>query len=752
MRNFYMMTVGFMATLAGLLSTAQADDVVVRHTTRTGKSEKLVVDHRQLPELTKALSESRTIETFRSAEKHERESAQKIPMRSPAADDEQQDGFKVFFAVEDEQAPEGMIYMPWKVYVCKGNGAYGREYYNYSYYPDDETLAQGYAWGCYVPEGEYTIILCSNICLDTGAEYPEYLTCLYIVKENVRIEGDTTITFRQSEAKNIITASLVLPDGTVAPGDSYVYDDDGNLIGEREDLWIGSSRSFINVNGDYSLNLGNFEGSLDMVYINDISDNWIYAINMAMVDANGAYASCVTRRGPITSSLEIRNDPADYRLTSVRFNQNLPNVNPDVKGFGISTQIAWKGADWNLSTGGMTFDKYGICDEIPVYIDAPASDLTSPDAIDLITSIAVATDKIKITPEDWEGNPVLDENGDPYFYYSYLFVKSPGIYQQAEGKYICMDNFGYDISEYPEESFLLPYDKLFSYEKTAETEFFTNAPVLSMVPDSFIREGYSRFGVYPTSYYPCLSSYDLTYTLSASFNGEIIVENKNFTLFDWDEWANENYKEGGLFDVKINALWNADDAESVVESRISIDTRKEDYSAPQVIRWQLRDSDNITDKATSESRLIVMCQEDMDSDFDFNISIAQLPDHALEANKIREEPFYDMGIWQTRRVYEVNLSDFPGVEGEKYSLVFQLSDASDNTSVQTIGNAFEWAESTGITSAANDYRVFVTDGKLHAPEDATVFTVDGQRADRTSLNRGLYIVKTKTGAVKIMIP
>lgn len=752
MRNFYMMAVGFMATLAGLLSTAQADDVVVRHTTRTGKSEKLVVDHRQLPELTKALRESRTIETFRSAEKHERESAQKIPMRSPAADDEQQDGFKVFFAVEDEQAPEGMIYMPLKVYVCKGNGAYGREYYNYSYYPDDETLAQGYAWGCYVPEGEYTIILCSGISLDTGAEYPEYLTCLYIVKENVRIEGDTTITFRQSEAKNIITASLVLPDGTVAPGDSYVYDDDGNLIGEREDLWIGSSRSFINVNGDYSLNLGNFEGSLDMVYINDISDNWIYAINMAMVDANGAYASCVTRRGPITSSLEIRNDPAYYRLTSVRFNQNLPNVNPDVKGFGISTQIAWKGADWNLSTGGMTFDKYGIYDEIPVYIDAPASDLTSPDAIDLITSIAVATDKIKITPEDWEGNPVLDENGDPYFYYSYLFVKSPGIYQQAEGKYICMDNFGYDIAEYPEESFLLPYDKLFSYEKTAETEFFTNAPVLSMVPDSFILEGYSRFGVYPTSYYPCLSSYDLPYTLSASFNGESIVENKSFTSFDWDEWANENYKEGGLFDVKINALWNADDAEGVVESRISIDTRKEDYTAPQVIRWQLRDSDNITDRATSESRLIVMCQEDMDSDFDFNISIVQLPDHALEANKIREEPFYDMGIWQTRRVYEVNLSDFPGVEGEKYSLVFQLSDASGNTSVQTIGNAFEWAESTGITSVANDYRVFVTDGKLHAPEDATVFTVDGQRADRNSLNPGLYIVKTKTGAVKIMIP
>ena len=188
---------------------------------------------------------------------------------------------------------------------------------------------------------------------------------------------------------------MILPDGSEAPGDNYIYDETGTIVGRRENLWVGASRSFININGDYSLNLGNFEGKLDLVYINDISSNWVYAINMAMVDENGAYAACVTKRGPITSSCEFRNDPSNYSNTTVRFNPKLPGVNDECKGYGISTKIAWKGADWNLGIGGMILNKLGVADEIPVYIDASASDFASPDAIDLITSISVAADVTK---------------------------------------------------------------------------------------------------------------------------------------------------------------------------------------------------------------------------------------------------------------------------------------------------------------------------------------------------------------------
>ena len=97
---------------------------------------------------------------------------------------EQPEGFAVRFAVEEEEGPEGMVYYPWKVYVCKGNGEYDRDYYNYSYYPDDEIIAQGYAWGCYVPEGEYTVILCSELRKPAaeGEEMGEFVTTSYVVK------------------------------------------------------------------------------------------------------------------------------------------------------------------------------------------------------------------------------------------------------------------------------------------------------------------------------------------------------------------------------------------------------------------------------------------------------------------------------------------------------------------------------------------------------------------------------------------
>ena len=185
---------------------------------------------------------------------------------------------------------------------------------------------------------------------------------------------------------------------------------------------------------------------------------------MAMVDENGAYAACVTKRIPITSSCEFRNDPSNYSNTTVRFNPKLPGVNDECKGYGISTKIAWKGADWNLGIGGMILNKLGVADEIPVYIDASASDFASPDAIDLITSISVAADVTKIIPTDENGNPFLDDNGEPYFYYECSTI-STGLYREEGNKYMCVGDYGYDIAEYPDESFLLPYDEFFSYEK-----------------------------------------------------------------------------------------------------------------------------------------------------------------------------------------------------------------------------------------------------------------------------------------------
>lgn len=431
----------------------------------------------------------------------------------------------------------------------------------------------------------------------------------------------------------------------------------------------------------------------------------------------------------------------------------MPGVNADAKGFGVATKVAWKGADWGMDIEGIIYNGLGISDELPLYINAPASDFSSSTAFDLITVPIVATDKIKNLAIDWEGNPLLDDNGEIVYFYDYPAIIGPGIYREEDDKYICCDWYGYDVDEYPLESFLFPYDKEFSFEKTVNTEFFLNAPILSVFADSFIREGYSRFSLEPTFYYPCLSSYSLPYSISAKYNGTQVVENGTVYTFNFEEWSFENYKEPGIFDIDLSAAWKTGDDMAIVGNTIHIDTRNEDYFVPQIVRWQLRSQDgSIGDIASSAAKIYLMCQEDVDSDFNVSVSSPEIEDYNFAVKMIRDESFYDYGEWLIRRVYEVSLEDFPGVKGNKYSLEFSLSDNSGNTSKQTIGNAFEWADTTGINSVTINNDIYFANGILYAPANAEVFTIDGRRANRNALTSGIYLVRIGNKTVKVLVP
>lgn len=750
MKRIHKMAIVLLAGIPLLPTTVKADDMIVRYTDNTGRLTKTVTDHTQIRKVQDALTASIGTGSFKTLIAEETASTdtetRHLLRRSPDYEEEEPEGFKVFFAVEEEEAPEGMIYEPWKVYVCKGDGAYGSEYYNYSYYPDQEILDQGYAWGCYVPEGEYTIILCSEVFKIKGDSQREYYTALYVVKENVSITGDTTITFRQSDAKNCITASCLLPDGSDA-GTPWITGEDGYPV-MREDVMMSAVRSIVNINGDYSLNLGNFsQGDLDCVFINDISANWVYAISMTVVDDEGAYVNCVTHPGPIDSDLHVTNDPNGYVRHVVRFNPEMPGVNPDARGFGVMTDVAWKGVSWINGYKCVKYNGLGISDPLPVYINATPSDHHSPYAFDLVVAPIVANDVSEIT--------FADENGNLVSYYEFQLLSGPGLFQEADDKLVCMDWAGYSNEEYPEELFLLPYDE-FSFTPGEDTAFFTYAPVSTIAIDNFRNEAFARFGISCSFNYPCIATGWLPYSLTASYNGEIIAEEIADAEFDWYKWSMEDqkYTAPGVFDISIKSPWKAEDPGAMVSQTLRIDTQNADFLPPQMVRWQLRDnSGNLTDKATLATRLLLMSQENSEDDYSLHLSCPELPDYEFNCGNYKEVRYDDWGIVSYRRVYEISLEDFPGTRGESYSLTFEMTDASGNSSVQTIGHAFEWSGNSGVGEIRKDSEeICVSGGILTAPADAVIFTADGRQVSRTSLSSGLYIVKTAEKTVKVIVP
>lgn len=196
-------TITAIALMALTSSHVVAQDIVVNYRTTDGKIESTTVDRKQLPEVRKFMQAGIPLPA-------EQKRLLKSPAKSPDPGTETPEGFKVTFAVENEN-PEGYTYEPWKVYVTQPDGEFGEGYYNYAYYPDEWMIEQGIGWwGCYIPEGTYSLILATARRYDNTDDYYN----AYIVKTNVTIDRDITFTFRQSEAKNLLTAKFLYHDGS----------------------------------------------------------------------------------------------------------------------------------------------------------------------------------------------------------------------------------------------------------------------------------------------------------------------------------------------------------------------------------------------------------------------------------------------------------------------------------------------------------------------------------------------------------
>ena len=673
------------ALIAG--STALAQDVVVSKLEKGKKPVRTVVDISTLREQ-KHQSQGKQAWDMSTPAQDRTAVKEHGPFLSPAYEGEEPEGFKVLFDVVDETPDFDGYYSPYKVYVCKGDGAYS---HNYAYKPEGEE-AEIYAWGCYVPEGEYTVILATDRYEKTDEPYVlegVKLTPCYIVLEGVKIDGDKTITFRQSDAKNLITSKMLLPDGSeIPPSILYNLDENGESTCE-----MGFSRTMLNKADDCCLNMMNLGGSRDEIYVNDLSDEWVYALNFTYADATGAYQAAIVERGPFTSSVTLSNDPQDYTCTTVRFNDELPGIDTETKGFGIEAEGYWKGADWNMGANAYFQGYFNATDEIPVYLYRNRKADIDFMQFDFTAFVAVLYQQITYTEDSGDGEETYVEN---------VMISGPRMYMDNEDYITCIPYEGYTDEKYPEETFYFPIISPFAYDKTADTEFFSFAPVMLTSTGSYIDNDpeypYYLLAAVTELQYPQLMSGLLPVTTTATFNGKIIAENS--PNFDLREWAWDNYREPGLVEVTTHAPYSTTEPElNFTEATVIFDTSKEDYFSPQVTLWQPRTAEGtVSDQLNAASKILFTTGDENPDDTDYTVKAFYRQSGTQEWLPLA----YTGDTEGNVRTCEFSLADFDGAFGAWYDLRFESEDASDNRAIQTVGHAFRFHDVTGLNGIDAD--------------------------------------------------
>lgn len=711
--NFTTTAIALMALIA---SPVVAQDIVVNYRTTDGKTESTTIDRKQLPEIKKFMDAGIPLPA-------EQKRLLKSPMKSPGPGTETPEGFKVTFAVEEEN-PDEYTYEPWKVYVTQPDGKFGDGYYNYAYYPTDMMIQQGKDWwGCYVPEGTYSVILA------TGRRYgSERNHQAYIVKNDVKINQDTTIIFRQSDAKNLLTSKFLYPDGSVMEP----------LTNETsKNCNYSFFRCLNNSNGVYCFNLMNTGGIRDTIYVNNLDETWTYAVNQVATNPNGAYVNKVVVPGPFTQDTEFVNNPADYIETIAHFTP-LPDTDLDVNGYGVKTFMTWKGADWSASANTVRLQEGPYSGNIKLYLNNIESDLSPSTGYDVFAAPVIIKRAIIRTQE---------VNGETRVQRELVTASGAYFLPTANDRFLFTDGSkGYTLAEYPKIEFFLPTESKFDYW-SEDISFFNTAPIIKL--SAIISRYHDRYETYiingaAEGVYPTFEGNILTMERTIINNGNIhqFAQDENFMTWS----AAGNYVPGPVT-LDFSAVYKSENEKDYFTSAsFTFDTTRDKYCPPMVSRWQLRNGDKAPSSNIENGSIILL--EVTDSDNDVNdVKCYYAVSGTDDWKELPVQATADSGI------YKADLSTISSTEDESlYDLRFRLADEAGNSAVQTIEGAMSYSSQSGITTPETDNPdITVSGNSIIAPQGSEIYNVAGQRCRATGLQPGIYIVRSAGKSVKVVV-
>ncbi len=612
-----------------------------------------------------------------------------------------------------------------------------------------------------VPKGSYWVnIIYSPVAPAT----PQ----IHIIKEDLNIDSETSLTFDTADAVNRITFKAKLPNGEFAKSDMTNMDGDiveqGNVYKDNTiqttiykeptgwfaAIWGGGGRS------DHDGSILDFDDCFDIL-INTLSHKFSCSCVKIFTSHEGNVI--VTDMGAyLDQSITVSNDPSDYRFVENKF---IPSSNndpdkPALYDYGVSyiygyNQI-FNGQMTSFNDDITTPNCYIGLSDLNKYTNGTTSVVTLNYAELLDFNDFDETKSILSAPYTNLGNqyPVYNYSGKGYF--SGIFIADSS--SCARG-----------------------FNPFYSHTATPGTQTFGNSvPFVSFYPMITYSSGtaswfvpnfnFSFIGMNGEQREPDLYAAKLDVKL----DGKTVFDNMTAV----NGWCWGWFADGanrGVYDISvIDENMKVDNMQGRNETEIHFDLANESDYLPPLLTWmQYRDKDDYVTNSIGEksgARLLFSA-----GDFDFHnnveghmwftcretqptVKVEYAPHGSGEFTELtvveRPEDFFMPGFGFQ---YEVALDQVARkAYGGWFDLRVSLADAAGNSQSQLMSPAFKLEDQSGVESVRDMVEAVRVEGRdIIAPEGAAIYGTDGLRTDGKGVQPGIYIVRHGDRALKIRV-
>ena len=602
--------------------------------------------------------------------------------------------------------------------------------------------------------------------LDTSQDYDWPLYTMYVVREQVVIEQDTTINLAASEAKNHIHFQTLTLEGEPVNTGKYYLDENYELVvqeqGNTDDvifensIYINDYNYKYNVTGNFGMTIEGQDyhqiAAEDMgdYYINNVSDRYSFYTYRTALKGHNVFTSSCKVQG-CSDDITVSNNPDDFKLFSEPFispkhldEEIFMEFSYFIRSIDSPTWLTTKiGLDEPLNEG-------ELCN---YYLSASCEDVIEGYVPYIIPETDIRT---LVTEYGFE------------FEESITILTSPPI--TKKNNEVIIANMGTDrfVFNYNEESDYIefcpfwPSHPIFTYSVDKKLDLFGNSCTL-LVSNPLQFDFTIDYNEFPITYhgneiyYVYLGRYGETKD-DVPDTKFVIEQNGEEVITGQGEIQLDDFLNGNVNVSIINESVMVDDKIGSNKAHLFYNAEADDKTPPTATMLHFINSNNeVTDRFSTAADGTI---EFSAGDFNFRavtlVGYAGYDRYAPESVEVEYSP-YGEDVWNELPVEEVPDNYWPvmgwfytgslaSVTGQGqdgwFDLKIKLTDAAGNWQEQVISPAFR------IDDLA--YSSVATVGSDNAHEVAR-YTLDGRRADANT--KGVVIVKMSDGtARKVIVP